>query len=744
MATLADSYVPGNPDVRGDSSNRSLDEQLGDRAVPAPGDKPRARRRRRPPAEKPTVGEIKARYDRALMVQAEDIQNYWLNQAFLQDHQWLWFNKSTNRIDQIPRESPDRVQVVVNRMRPASRTIVSKLVSRELRFDVMPDAADDATIRGSTIAESVLMSAHHDLDWERQREDAIWATWKGATAVIAVEWDPSAGVDLGFDEETEKQIGTGEVSTSVHPIPEFVIEPGARNAKTARWWIRSVALPPEDVQALYQLEEKPAADPQAWSVPGQRRTTSTHSESLNDLTRVLTYYERPNWLCPEGYVCVIVGDEFVEGPYDWPFPFRDRLNIAVLRETQVEGRWNGDTVLNAARPVQVALNASWSSIIEHVKLAGNARLAIPASSADLLDTLTDLPAEMIIFPDGSVPPAFVSPPSMPDWWKEQPQRLEAELDDILGTHEISRGEAPAGVESGYGLTILAEQDATPLGRMTKEQALAWGEVATMVLELYEAKSRETRKAVIHQPGMPAETVAWTGKDLMGQTRAVVPLDAVIPYSRAQMQMFAEKAMQMGLLKTADQWAKLAMAPNQRDLLEVALPDVAKARRENHIMAGGEIALPAPFDDHNAHVTEHNTFRKSVRYDLLDEEAKTIFELHIQGHATLSAEELGEQYQKSLHNPLIAAAANPKGAPSLSVPEAQQAQKMLESEPGGAVPPVESPGGAGPTPGPQPGEALPGGGAATSEGNIAPTGPELGPPTAGFPGGIPLPVAGGNF
>ena len=36
----------------------------------------------------------------------------------------------------------------------------------------------------------------------------------------------------------------------------------------------------------------------------------------------------------------------------------------------------GDTVFTAAVPIQTAFNASWSNIIEHLKLAGNARLVI--------------------------------------------------------------------------------------------------------------------------------------------------------------------------------------------------------------------------------------------------------------------------------------------------------------------------------------------------------------------------------
>jgi hypothetical protein len=63
-----------------------------------------------------------------------------------------------------------------------------------------------------------------------------------------------------------------------------------------------------------------------------------------------------------------------------------------------------------------------------------------------------------IFHDGDEPWQWVSPPPMPDWWQRLPGDLAAQMDDTIGIHEVSRGEAPVNIESGLGLSILAEQD----------------------------------------------------------------------------------------------------------------------------------------------------------------------------------------------------------------------------------------------------------------------------------------------
>jgi uncharacterized protein YndB with AHSA1/START domain len=211
-----------------------------------------------------------------------------------------------------------------------------------------------------------------------------------------------------------------------------------------------------------------------------------------------------------------------------------------------------------ARPVQVAFNASWSSIIEHMKLAGNARLIVPQSTIDLIDSLTDIPGEMVPFPDSSEHPEWITPPQMPQWWIEEPEALAAQMDDIMGVHDVSRGQAPVNApDSGYGLSILAEQDTTPVGKLVKGSAIAWGKVATMCLKLFEVEVVGQRKAVVQTPSQPPETYAWTGKDLARQTTATVPLEAVIPRSAAAMQAMAEKMVQMGLIQSFEQFATVA-------------------------------------------------------------------------------------------------------------------------------------------------------------------------------------------
>lgn len=640
-------------------------------------------------AGKITAEAIRSQYEKAYKSVRAETYNYWLNVSFLLGHQWVFWNTQTRRLDEIPRD-PDRVQATINKVLPASRTIISKATSRDLRFDVLPSAADDATTRAARLSESILVDVHREHDWETIREDSVWATWRGGTSAICVEWDAEAGQAIEHDEEG-RTVGTGDTVETVLNIAEFVVEPGARNAEKARWWIRAQTLPPTEVQAQYRLKEKPEADASAGMSPLQQRLLAeqgTNRDEQTDLTLVLTYYERPNHLRPKGTIATVVGEELVDGPHDWYFPWTEKLNIAVQRETHVDGRWAGETVLTQARPIQALFNQSWSSIVEHMKLAGNARLAVPQSSIDFIQTLTDEPGELLGYPDGTEQPKWVAPPQMPAWWIDQPDKLAAELDDTLGVHAVTRGEAPNNIQSGYGLSILSENDSTPLGRLVKETAITWGKVARMVLELVEAKVSETREAKVLTPGQAPETMNWKGKDLAGQTNAVIPIDAVMPRSRAAMQAFAEKAMQMGLIKTVAQFARVADFPQQADLIEAVSPDVSKARRENYQMALGHPCVPDVIDDHKVHIQEHQDMMKSAKYEVLkreDPDAAAIYVLHNKAHEVLAAEAAGALVARGTISPALAAAPNATGAPELGAEGGPAGPAPVEGPPPGLPP-----------------------------------------------------------
>jgi hypothetical protein len=615
-----------------------------------------------------TAAWIKRAWEQGDKALAQERRDYWLNYAFFAGEQWVYWHERSQEIAEFPRDrNSDRVRLTVNRVQPNLITVLAKLTKRDLTFEVKASGADDSTVSGARLGEHILEAHRSDDGWEYVRRDELFAAFLGGTSAVAIEWDPQAGETLSIDEANGNTIGTGEVRLTPLSIVEFTLEPGTRRDRDARWWMMAKAIPIEQAQEHYNLSWKPDADASAHAGPMQRRLFRERGYPTNvDLCTVYTYYERPNRKRKKGRMVVVIGNRTVYDR-DWPFDFDDGLNIQVFHQSRLPQRWTGHSMVSDVRPLQVAYNHAMSNLAEHMKLAGNARLAIPDTSMQYIEDLTDEPGEIIPYdPTGGGRPAYLEPPNIPRWIIDHANRLEQKIDDLMYVHGISRGQAPGDRNSGLALSILAEKDETPLGLMSQDQAHGWARIGSLTLKLWEQKAIETREARVISDSGVALVREWTGKMLKGQTRAHVPLESVMPHSKA--------AMQAWMMDMADRFpqvmpqnpavlARLMELPHASMFGELVDADVSEAEIENHLMSIGVIPalddepFPTKWQDHAKHIAEHNRFRKTRAYQYAPADHRQIVDWHIKAHENLATEQAIEQRQ--LNQTIPGAAAMPQ-------------------------------------------------------------------------------------
>lgn len=639
------------------------------------------------------------RGDQALSRERRD---YWLNYAFFQGEQWVYWSAGTHEVAEFPRANDDsRVRLVVNVMQPNLVTNLAKLTKTPLSFEVPANASDDASLTGARLGAHILQAEHDDGGWERTRLDCIVGAFFGGTSAVVCEWDANAGEVLGRDQEAEKDVHTGNVQLTALAITEFTLEPGTRDQRDARWFIMAKSMTPEQARDHYRLDELPEADTQMASGPLQRKLWNDRGFPSNvKLVTVYTFYERPSKHRPKGRMVVVVGNgETAVVDTAWPFPWKDRLNLYVFRQQQLPMRWTGGTLLNDARPLQVAYNHACSMLSEHMKLAGNARLAIPDNSGVNGDDLSDEPGQWFYF-DGmsSQPPRYLDPPVLPRWLIDHKDMLRSSLDDIMSVHDVSRGVAPGDRNSGLALSVLGEKDETPLGLMAHDQSEGWGFIGTCSLRLWASKVKEFRDAAVQTAfGVPLVR-KWTGRHLSGQTHAVVPLDATQPKSRAATQALLVTMAQSfpGLVpQNPVMLARLLEMPNASMFSEMIDADASQAEAENHLMSVGVIPAlddrpyPVPWDDHAKHIAEHNRFRKSQSYINSPSDVRKIVDDHINAHEKLVLEETLHQRELNQQVPGaggVPQADEPAGSavPPDYMERVQQSPEQLASQAGMAA------------------------------------------------------------
>lgn len=635
------------------------------------------------PEEHPGVKLVKERWDKADSALMEQRRNFWLNLAFYQGRQWLFWD-STRRlpIDLTPdRNDNERLRVTINHLKPRLNGLLGRMSQRTLQFEVPPSDVDDSSIEGARTSKRILEHVHREQGWEAIRLENLMNTMLGGTAAVAIDWDPQAGERLWTGEHGEL-VGEGDVSLVPLSIAEFTLEPFVRRPEDANWWLTALAMPPELAQDRYHLDKKPKPDANSDFRAVQRRYASDRPTSDSDLCVVYTMYERPNRNCPQGRHLVVAGGEAV---IDDPWPFKtNRLNIEVFWQSKIPGTWTGETFFTDARKVQVIYNHAQSCIAEHLKLAGNARLFVPQGSIQDLDMLTDEPGEIVEFTnqgDGAMP-QWLTPPALQRWTTEYPDRLEAMLDEIMHTHAVARGQAPGDRNSGLALSILAEKDDTPLGVMAHGQALGWGAIASNVLRQYAERANEVRRAKVEVGDSVPQDFEWNGAMLANQTTVKVPLENTMPTSRAatiaQMVQVAGSFPQLVASLPAKAIVKLTGIEGIDDLGKIVDPDVAKAQHENAQLTAGLVPFPEVFHDHGKHIAEHNELRNSKVFESFDLEQRQAVDAHIKVHERLAAEEATAQAAVNAAVPGLAAlpqAHNPIGS---AVPDTAAMRSMPTS------------------------------------------------------------------
>lgn len=580
--------------------------------------------------------------DHSLIQQRAD---YWCNLAFYQGHQWVWWDRERRQLNEATRRSEkERVRATANKVQPRLNSLLGRLTTRPLSFEVRPTAVDDATLQSASIGSHVLEARRNDDGWEELRTDALFSSFLGGTSVVIPDWDERSG----------------EVVLESYNLAEFTLEPGCRRPRDARWMMVARAMPPRQVQAHYGMAEAPKAAQGEVSSPLHRRLMATRGMSgVSEVCTVYTYWQRPDRDGKGGRVATIVDNEVVEYT-DWPYPF-DELPGYVFRALIVPMQWTGDTPMNSARPIQVARNAIRSTMLENAKLAGNNRLLIPIGSGLDDYEFTDEPGEMVPYlPDGSgqSKPEWLTAPSLPRDFRYEIDNLDKELDDILYTHATSRGEAPGDRNSGLALSILAEKDDTPLGVLARDQQAGWQRIGSQVLRLYAKHVKKARGARVTGADSVPVTIQWNGKMLGDEFDVHVPLDAVMPHSRAATQatMVDLKQSFPEQFQNLDSatFLKLMDLHSMDGLREAMDDDVANAVYENTMMAQGEVMIPEKWHDHAVHIAEHNRERNSTRYRLASPEVQETFELHMRAHQMLIADEIAEQQAMNQAMPGLAA------------------------------------------------------------------------------------------
>lgn len=618
-----------------------------------------------------TVSDLNEAFDRAREIK-RPLEGQWvLNHCYFRGRQWLaWDGRQIYRPDlHEGAETP-----VDNRIRGIVRKEIAKLTRNRPEWDCTPMGPGAELIAAARLSELIADAKWDALDMTRKLRRALNWSRICSAGFIKVFADNTLGdkitVLAGADGEVlydqhgrpmtpdmidgmaevlppeqaeslqnlkRKQMATGDVAAEVRScFAMFVDELAGEDGMAAAGWAgEEVVRSPAYVLERYDEE----LEPDASLAPGAAEARMPgwgRSEAKKTGVRLRERWDKPSSDFPNGKRIVWApGDEKVLYEDDNPYPW---LPYVMFGGIPVPDSFWPDAMVTDLISPQTRRNKRLAQIDENAGRFGNPPLTYPKGT-DI--EWYGLPGEHLQFDDTGSPnaaPRFLDVPEIPAYIQQDNNDIESAFMEISHQHEVTSGRVPAGVTAASAINLLLEQDDTVLGPDSEDMDIALGELGSKVLEIVASVYSTPRVLQLTGEDAQLDIVNFRGAMLRGHTKVSVKTGSGLARSKAARQAAMSETLQL-LIQYGVQLEQRDLRRFFKDyevggldrLFASMSADEQQVNREHTRLVGGEELPINDFDDHQFHLAGHNEFRKSVRYEQLDESARARVDTHVDLH-----------------------------------------------------------------------------------------------------------------
>lgn len=608
------------------------------------------------------------------MARATIERNWYLNLCFYFGRQYVVYRQNSGQIlgtsgGLIVPPAPYYVsRPVINKIRPIIRTEISKLTSQKPSAYVVPASSEDKDLFAAQAGEQIWDSVYRQYKLHQVFKRAIWWNQVCGNGFIKCYWDqdqidnsstPPQPGKFCFSPETPFHIFVPDFREQELENQPFVIHAQLRSKN----WVQT-NYPGADYNNASGAEE---ILEDTWLNLIGATGVKGHEQVL-----ILECWVKPGHdpEFPDGAMFTVIGDTIVQSYEGWPY-LHDNFPLAKLDHIE-SGKFYSDSTIVDLIPLQKELNRTRGQIIEAKNRMAKPKL-IAERGAIIPQQITSEPGQVIEYEPGYPAPVMLKMEPLPAYVTQELERINQDINDISGQHEISRGQNPTGVTAATAISFLQEQDDTKLASTFSSIEAAYEKLAFLTLSYAQQYWDVPRLIKIVGNDASFDAMSFKGSDLRGNTDIRIEGGSALPTSRAAKQAFIMDLMKMGFIDPAKGLEVMEIGGLQK-IYESVQQDVRQAQRENLKMAAitpdlmmqysQEIAMQPPqidkatgmptppplivpvntWDNHAIHIERHNSYRKSQAFDNLSEESKTLFEAHVNTHQQAMAIQAFQQMQ----------------------------------------------------------------------------------------------------
>lgn len=583
-----------------------------------------------------------------------------------------------------------RARPVINRIRPIIRTEISRLTAQKPSATVVPSTGEDNDTSAAQAAEQIWDSIYRSQKiGARFRQSVLWTLTCG-TGFMKTYWDPKKKSKLWkpMDPQMAAMAKMMGAPTENPPDGDFCYE----NVTPFHLFVPDMMQ--EDIEDQPYVIQIQTRSPQ-WIklnygmgiAPNVMESTDILNDSFLNLVGA-GQFKRDSVMCyevwvkpgnvefmPQGGMFTIIGDKVVQYVQGNPYIHQQYPYVKIPHIPT--GRFYADSVINDLISIQREYNRSRGQITENKNRMAHERL-LAAKGSIVASKITTEPGQVVEYELGFPPPEPLPMQNLPAYVLQDLDRLLMDFEDISGQHQVSKGQAPAGVTAATAINYLQEQDETMLSTTYAGVEEAFEKIGYQTLCYVKQYWDTPRQVKVVGKDGSFNVLSFQGADLRDNTDIRVEAGSALPTSKSAKQAFLMDMMQQGFIPPEKGLELMDMGGVQR-LYEEIRVDYAQASRENMRMsavtqeqvsqfaqtfvptnpmtgqpdpqqglvdpntgqplvdqAGNPTEPPLivpvnSFDAHEIHIQAHNNYRKSQEYEQLPPETKALFEQHVNQH-----------------------------------------------------------------------------------------------------------------
>jgi hypothetical protein len=478
-------------------------------------------------AEKRTIGEITEKFVARIGYKQKYEQTWFTVHAYLLDLPYMTPAPQfavPYRIPSAGNRAP--VRMVISLAQAYAQRTVARLTSAKPEIAVAPATASQEDIDRAEVAEMVIQHL-----WEAKRVQKVlrdatgWMVETG-NGIIRFDWNPNAGPS------TEDGVPIGDIELCALSPYEVDFDPEGRDLESCQWVMFNRVRPVQWIKDNYP-------DKADLIVPEETYVHTLYAERLRNLVGVfgsttswgagtnygmsagkcatmIEYWERPSKQHPKGRRVIMASKIIL---HDGPNPYdHGDFPIVMFREVPVAGRILGRPRLESGLPLIQDMNRLRSQMVQIRNRMCKPKWIVPITAKVAQSSITDESGEVVTYypsMNGEKPMPMPSP-EMPSTYIQQHNITMQNFEDVMGWHEVSRGQMVKGARSGRIISLLQDADDSQLAVTSEEIQGALGQLARRMLSLFHQFASEERLVKISGPlgGIVAKKVL--GKDLEGK------------------------------------------------------------------------------------------------------------------------------------------------------------------------------------------------------------------------------------